>query len=491
MKKKVAYAVLDPQQMRKRFEERDAVISPFDVGIPLVELSDEVVQQIYYFRWHTYCKHLKRTPVGWVVTEFLPDVPWAGKYNTINCPAGHHFYEGRWLHDATYLKDYADFWFSSDGEPRKYSFWAADSIEAACKAWGDGRPAEMLLEALMENYTAWEKTKGTVDGMFRQIDNYDGMELSVGGSGIRPTINSYQYGDAMAIADIAARMGRKDVAKAYREKAEALRERINRVLWDADAEFYKTRGDDGQLVGVRELIGYVPWYFHVPAEDDRAVAWKYLQDERHFAAPYGPTTAERCHPDFMKPYTHECWWNGPSWPFATSQTLTALGNLLCDYRQDVMKKGDYFDLLHQYANSHYLTTETGRIPFIDENLDPFTGEWLARSILMKQPERSDVHRGKDYNHSAFCDHVISGLAGIRACHGDRLAVEPLFAVDQLEYFCADGILYHGRSLTVVWDRAGRRYGGGAGLRVLVEGRTVASAPELTRLEIDLSEKDER
>ena len=36
--------------------------------------------------------YLKETPEGFVITEFLPDVPWAGKYNTISCPAGHHFY---------------------------------------------------------------------------------------------------------------------------------------------------------------------------------------------------------------------------------------------------------------------------------------------------------------------------------------------------------------------------------------------------------------
>src|SRR5690606_41087738 len=52
-----------------------------------------------YFRWWTYRKHLKRTPEGYIITEFLPEVPWSGKYNTINCPAGHHFYEGRWLQD--------------------------------------------------------------------------------------------------------------------------------------------------------------------------------------------------------------------------------------------------------------------------------------------------------------------------------------------------------------------------------------------------------
>lgn len=40
-----------------------------------------------------------------MVTEFLPDVGWAGKYNTIACPFGHHLREGRWLREASSCLD--------------------------------------------------------------------------------------------------------------------------------------------------------------------------------------------------------------------------------------------------------------------------------------------------------------------------------------------------------------------------------------------------
>ena len=49
---------------------------------------------MYYFRWRTYRSHIHPTgrndSIPWVVTEFSPDVSWAGMYNTINCAAGHH-----------------------------------------------------------------------------------------------------------------------------------------------------------------------------------------------------------------------------------------------------------------------------------------------------------------------------------------------------------------------------------------------------------------
>ncbi len=98
--------------------------------IPLFECPDKDIETTYYFRWWTYRKHIKQTPDGFIITEFLPDVPWAGKDDSISCAAGHHFYEGRWLADPKFLDDYARFWFRKGGEPRRYSFWAADSMWA-------------------------------------------------------------------------------------------------------------------------------------------------------------------------------------------------------------------------------------------------------------------------------------------------------------------------------------------------------------------------
>ena len=43
-------------------------------NIPLFECPDNTITRAYYFRWWTYRKHLRKTPSGWVVTDFLPDV---------------------------------------------------------------------------------------------------------------------------------------------------------------------------------------------------------------------------------------------------------------------------------------------------------------------------------------------------------------------------------------------------------------------------------
>ena len=39
--------------------------------IPFLDCCDTKIEEIYYFRWWIYRKHIKHTPDGYVVTEFL------------------------------------------------------------------------------------------------------------------------------------------------------------------------------------------------------------------------------------------------------------------------------------------------------------------------------------------------------------------------------------------------------------------------------------
>ena len=228
-------------------------------NVPRFECPQRELQDIYYFRWWTYRKHIRQTFDGYVITEFLPDVPWAKKYNTISCAAGHHLYEGRWIRDPQYLDQYSTFWFRRGGKPRDYSFWAADAIYARFLANGDKALVVDLLSDLVRNYEAWETTNYSPDvGLFHQIDDRDGMEFSISGSGYRPTINSYLYGDAIAIARIASLAAKPDLAERFRDKAARLKTALKSKLWDPQAKFFKTSPDGHSLADVRELIGYVP-----------------------------------------------------------------------------------------------------------------------------------------------------------------------------------------------------------------------------------------
>lgn len=462
-------------------------------NVPRFECPDKELEEIYHFRWWTFRKHIKETPDGFVITEFLPKVSWSGKHNTISCPAGHHFREGRWIRNPQYLNDYASFWFRKEGNPRSYSFWAADSIYQRAITLGDFNQAIDLLPDLTANYQEWEKQRLSPDGLFWQIDDRDGMEVSIGGSGKRATINSYMYGDARAIAAMAKIAGKKDVESDYTAKAEKIRELVQQKLWDPEAHFFKTlpREENAtSLVDVRELHGFTPWYFNLPEPNQGyEIAWQQLTAPKGFKAPYGPTSAEQRHPKFAISYQgHECQWNGPSWPFATSITLTALANVLNDYRQQDISRDAYFETLMTYAKSHRLTRDDGTVvPWIDENLNPTTGDWISRTRLKSWKDgtwdagKGGIERGKDYNHSTFCDLIITGLIGLRPRADNQIEINPLIPEGKWEYFCLDQIPYHGQLLTILYDKTGNRYNKGVGLRVYANGTEIGSSPTLQKL----------
>jgi hypothetical protein len=460
-------------------------------NIPLFECPDEDFERTYYFRWWTYRKHVRQTPKGYVITEFLPNVPWSRKYNTISCPAGHHFYEGRWLHDPVYLDAYARFWLQGEGEPRQYSSWIADAYYARHLVSPNKSLLVDLLDELIANYREWEKHKLGEHGLFHQIDDRDGMEASIGGSGYRATINSYMYGDARAIAMIARMAGRPDTAETFEAKAAQIKAGVLATLWDEAADFFKVVDQETLAkADVREQHGYTPWYFNLPDPGKGyEAAWRQLMDPEGFYAPYGPTTAEQRHPEFALNYEgHECQWNGPSWPLATSVTLTALANVLNNYEQNVVSKRDYFETLQIYTRSHTRQRHDGRIvPWIDENLNPYTGDWIARTRLKNWKEGSwsekkgGKERGKDYNHSSYNDLIITGLVGLRP-RADRIVeVNPLLPDGFWDYFCLDNVRYKDRVLTIIWDESGEKYGRGRGLTILADGQKIAHSNELGRI----------
>ena len=355
------------------------------------------------------------------------------------------------------------------------------------KVHGDFQLIKDTYKGLKEIYAAWESDHRDPNGLFWQMDGRDGMEVSISGAmsddatGYRATINSYMYADAMALSSMAEMLGKSLEATVYKEKADEIKVLMDRYLWDEDARFYKVIPRNGKMMmsPAREEHGYVPWIYDIPGES-KSEAWLQLVDEQGFKAPYGPTTAERRADGFKVVYEgHECQWNGPSWPFATAQTLTGLAAFIHRYGEGVMTKNDYYETLTTFSNSHRRVNDKGKkICWIDENLDPFTGEWISRKMLIAAGSQIK-ERGKDYNHSSFCDLVISGLLGLQPQVDGSLVIEPLIPEGKWDYFCLDGIVCAGRNVVVLYDKDGSRYGKGTGFRVFVDGKEAFKADTYT------------
>lgn len=433
---------LDEECYQNEISNNDAFLW-LKENIPLISFPDETIEEIYYFRWWTYRKHIKKTPEGYIISEFLPNVPWAGDYNSINAAAGHHISEGKWLKCGNIcLEDYIRFWLNRRNKPYTYSMWFVSAVWDYCKLRGDYSIGVNNLDALCEYYSGWEKEHMEPCGLFWSIDNYDAMEYTISGTpkdltrsrGFRPTLNSYMAADAFAISRFAEIAGRSDIAEKYKAKGEKIRNLLIDKLWDGD--FFKAQhinDENGNLSfgkmpkdrDVRELIGYIPWCFDLP-KAGMETAFSYLKKEEGFYNKYGLTTAEQNHSRFLYEVEHECLWNGYIWPFATAQTLTAVSRLLHNYNQNVITNDDFYTMLHRYAKSHCITDTDGvKKPWIDEVIDPKTGEWSSRNWLKKRNWPNGYERGKDYNHSTFCDIVLSGLFGISVDESGELSVNPL------------------------------------------------------------------
>ncbi len=465
------------------------------MNIPLFECPDKQIEETYYFRWWTYRKHIKKTDSGFVITEFLPDVPWAGKDNAISCAAAFHFNEGRWLADHTFLDSYANYWFREGGSPRTYSFWAARALIDYFLVTGNRQLLQDLYPYLESNFQAWVNEKyDNVKELFWQADGEDGMEVSISGafsengSGYRSTINSYMYAEAEALAEIGRMLNEKDKEKHYSEKAEQIKINMLEKLWNEEDTFFEVipKNDKMLFSGTRELHGYTPWAFHIPDDREKySAAWKQIMSECGFFAPYGLTTAEQRSPDFKVSYEgHECQWNGPSWPYATSMTLIAMSGLLNNYHQGFVSKEDFFRLFKIYSESHQLKENGKTLNWIDENLNPYTGDWLARTRLKTWENNSwsngkgGVERGKDYNHSIFCDLIISHLIGFKPHLDGSFEVKPLITDKEWDYFCLDNLYYRGSFITVLFDKTGEHYKRGIGLKIWIDRKEVFSAPTL-------------
>lgn len=452
-------------------------------NIPVLDCPDKELEKTYYFRWWTYRKHIKEVPTGYVITEFLPEVSWAGRFNAINCPAAHHIAEGRWLRNPEYIDSYARFWCFGTDNPRRYSFPVSDAFLKLYSVHQDRSLIEDCYDVLKQIYADWEGDHRDGNGLFWQVDGCDGMEVSISGglspdaTGYRPTINSYMYADAKALSTMAGMLGNAGDSALYGTKADQIKGLIDNLLWDREAGFYKVipRHRDGSFSPAREEIGLVPWLYGIP-DSDRSDAWLQLKDTQGFKAPYGPTTAEQRADGFKVVYEgHECQWNGPSWPFATSQTLTALAALLHRDGEGVMTKADYLETLRTFSNSHRRVNEAGQtVCWIDENLNPFTGDWISRTMLL-QKGSSYKERGKDYNHSTFCDLVISGLMGIQPQIDGSVLIEPLIPEGEWDWFCLSGIRCAGKEIQLVYDADGKKYGIGKGFMVFVNGKKVFSS----------------
>lgn len=475
------HSILDHEKLASEYFRQDSAW--YLDNIPFFECSDKQIEQVYYYRWKMYKAHIRNVGTRqFVITEFINHVAWDREpYCTINAASMHHIYEGRWLKDNRYLDGYINNLYQLGGNNRRYSESIADAAYARWLVNCDTVFLVAQLDSMKRIYQAWSDHFDSTKKMYyipampdateytiASIDASGGKDGFDDGEAFRPTINSYMYGNALAIARIAALKGDPQTSTEFLQKAASLKEQIENSLWNDSLQHFIDRFKVSNeyvhywdFIRGRELAGFIPWYFNLPTDNRKfGAAWKHVQDSSQLLGKYGLRTNEPSYPYYFKQFVfymgqRGSQWNGPSWPYQTSQVLTAMANLLNNYSGHTIRATDYVNLLRLYAKQHYLPN--GKLDLV-ENYDPNEGGPIVY-----------YYWSNHYNHSSFNNLVITGLCGIRPNPGDTLVVNPLLD-ESIRYFCLDDVNYHGHRITVVYDRDGSRYGLGKGLTVLEDGK---------------------
>jgi hypothetical protein len=492
--------------------------------IPLFEASDANLTQTYYFRWRVLKTHIHETGLSdpglqWVLTEYSPNVSWAGRDDTIPCAAGHHLADARWLRDPTIPASYSRWWVSGiQGVRFNYYNFLATAIRRRLQV--EGSSAIPLISALYSNltdfYLRYANATSPPESSFLEdkdclwnIPGNEGQERTISGPGCRPLVNSLMFGEADAMSDIAAAVGDASGSIFFKAEAEKWRMRVLK-LWNENLSLFDTRiNATGDFAGVREIASLSsPWYYGViPTENASTYAssWVNAFDPEGFFGRWGLRSAELRHPKFKCPSpgcSGGCYWSGPSWPFETSKVLRAAVDILQSpslaSSVPALNRTGLWTLLAQYTTSHLPgawviqnVSKTNPNGIADPAilnasgylLDGLGLSWIAELGCADEGTWTDSpSMGYLYHHSSFMDIVISGVAGVQSAAwgangaAPSISITPLQPSDNtLTYWAVDGLRIGGADISVFWDRDGSRYNKGQGLLVLINGNRVASA----------------
>lgn len=481
--------ILNPQQFDYEFD-----MDWIAANAPLLNVPEERIQKVFYFRWENLRRNLFRCNGHWAFREFnVHD-------GVVSAAAGHHVYEARWLANCEWVQDYLKLFYTVKNRPEeidqkglyRYTSWLNDAVWAEYLVNGATDVTRSLLPEMIRFCETWTQARGCSDGLYWTVDTRDAMEYSLSSrywSKVyntresqapdhpsehveermkRVSWNSYMYANSLAVSRVAELDGNTRIASQYGHKAKIIRDQILTRLWSEKLQFFCSRREPGDdMAMVREAIGFTPFMFNIPPWDGKYhTMWKQLMDKEGFYAPYGPTTAERRADGFLfngdsPPKT--CYWNGQQWPFATANTLKALAHLLRNYRQNSLSTQDYYHVLLNYTRCHYWNDDSNRMK-LGESTHPDTGVW-----------NSD-HEW--YNHSSYCDLIISDLIGLRPREDDTIEVCPLIPDNTWDWFCLDQVMYHGKPLTILYDKTGEQYHYGKGLKLFVDGQLAGESCDL-------------
>jgi hypothetical protein len=202
-------------------------------NIPFIDIPDKQIQDVYYYRWSVLQRHLRYTlpGTGYMVTEFMQPVFYAGPFGSINAAAGHHIEEAQWLRSTFYAQDYTQLWTRGPGDSAQYTHWILTAAESTANVTGELGFLTAQLDGMVRMWHEWDYTFDSNAGLYYFTPLWDAQEYSLPGyvatKGVdndleregpntyRPSHNAYMVANARTIAYIAGLAGKSSVQSKF------------------------------------------------------------------------------------------------------------------------------------------------------------------------------------------------------------------------------------------------------------------------------------
>lgn len=219
----------------------------------------------------------------------------------------------------------------------------------------------------------WENTRRAPDGLFRW---FNGVESGVDNN---PAVSDqpadvtegvdlqcYLYREYLAMAVLAAKLGKPADRASYREKAEALKQTVERLMWSgADGMFLNIDSRTGRQIHIKTWTNFVPLWVKIatPGQADLMIK-RHLLNPAEFWSAHGIRTLA---PDQALYNPKSGYWRGPVW--VISDYLLMHGLMNYGYRKEARELAQKTVTL--------LVDDIHKTGGMNENYNPETAEPAA------------------------------------------------------------------------------------------------------------------
>ena len=251
---------------------------------------------------------------------------------------------------------------------------------------------------------------------------------------------SYAQMNLSATAAMAKVLGHETDAAAFGAAAEKSAGALNSILWNKDRSAWFDRHPKTKKLAddYLAITTFYPHFAGVGDADHLAVFKKHLFNPYEFALAHPVPALPKNHRDFGPTK----FWEGPSWPAATSHVVEALATAAKQHDRSLLPNAA--QLFRRAAANHLQP----RADFY-ERYNPITGDGLSLF--------------RDYMHSWWVDIYIRHVAGLTIGDDGSLSIDPL-PLD-LDWFSVSGVPFRGRKIEINWRKED-------GLRVSVDRKEV-------------------